>query len=503
MSKVKSQSSTGGTSGINREAGRQARTGVGHLHSSVDLWDSITHGERREGTCLNATKRSKGVCGDGSAKAGIKTPGKVRKLQIALYRKAKEDHKWRAYSLYGEVCRKEVLETAMKRVIGNGGAAGVDGFEVAALKASAESKEKFLSELQEELRAKTYKPSPVRRVYIWKDAARTRQRALGIPTVKDRVVQTAVALLLMPIWEADFHEHSYAYRPGKQTKQAMDAVSAALLSGRTEVVDADLSSYFDTIPHAELIRLVARRVSDGSILKLIKAWLRAPIVEEDRHTGKRRILPNSKGTPQGGVISPLLANLYLNGLDHAVNERCEQKPRMVRYADDIMILCRPGQGREIKDRLKVWTEAKALKLNEEKTKLVDARKQGINFLGFNVTMRKSQRAKTYIHTEPNTQSRAKLREKVKQVLNVRTRNRPVQEVVKSVNALTRGWANAFEYGNCSAVFGQMQSYVRRKLRDWLWRRHGQKHGREYYGPEKLHQEYQLWSWPLGAAWKKA
>jgi retron-type reverse transcriptase len=161
----------------------------------------------------------------------------------------------------------------------------------------------------------------------------------------------------------------------------MDTVREALLSGKVEVVDADLSSYFDLIPHRQLLQLVAKRVSDGSVLRLIKTWLRAPIVEEDRETGCRKVLPNRCGTPQGGVISPLLANLYLNDLDHAVNEKCEQKPTMVRYADDLLILCKPGQGAGLQTRLKRWLEARKLKLNEEKTRLVDTRKEGFEFLG--------------------------------------------------------------------------------------------------------------------------
>jgi group II intron reverse transcriptase/maturase len=221
--------------------------------------------------------------------------------------------------LYGELYRQDILTDALDQVIANDGVPGVDGFEVETLAKNEAYRAAWLLALAEELRTKTYRPSPVLRVYIWKDQARKKRRALGIPTVKDRVVQSAAAIVLQPIWEADFHDHSYAYRPKRRTHQAMDKVKEALLSGKVEVVDADLSSYFDLIPHRQLLRLVAKRVSDGSVLRLIKAWLRAPIVEEDRDTGRRKVVPNRCGTPQGGVISPLLANLYLNDLDHAVN----------------------------------------------------------------------------------------------------------------------------------------------------------------------------------------
>jgi len=189
--------------------------------------------------------------------------------------------------------------------------------------------------------------------------------------VRDRVVQTAVVLLLLPIFEADFHENSYAYRPRRRAQQAVDAIKVALLEGRREVVDADLSGYFDTIPHAPLMRLVKGRVSDGTILRLIKGWLRAPIVEEDRQTGVKHTVANRCGTPQGGVISPLLANLYLDGLDKAVNGGRQMKAVMVRYADDFVVLCRKGQGMEMQRRLTSWLERRGLKLNEKKTRVVD------------------------------------------------------------------------------------------------------------------------------------
>ena len=498
---VSLDASTAGTSAATPcETGR-AVAGVGDLHSSGDPADRTTAGERREGTCPLASQRSEGRDDGLSDELWIKTSPKVRKLQRVLYRKAKAEPRWRFYSLYGELYRRDLLADALDQVIANGGAPGVDGFEVETLAKDPAVREAWLLALAEELRTKQYRASPVRRVYIWKDQAKTKRRALGIPTVKDRVVQSAAAIVLQPIWEADFHDHSYAYRPKRRTHQAMDKVKEALLSGKVEVVDADLSSYFDVIPHRQLLRQVAKRVSDGSVLRLIKAWLRAPIVEEDRTTGKRRILPNSCGTPQGGVISPVLANLYLNDLDHAVNEKCEQKPTMVRYADDLLILCKPGQGAGLQARLKRWLEARQLKLNEEKTRLVDTRKEAFEFLGFVVAWRQGLRSKRwYPHVEPSAKSQAKLRDKVRAVLEVRTRNQAAVAVVREVNQITRGWATAFHYGNSTHVFGKQQTFVRNRLRRWLWRKYSCTHGLfEFFTDDRLHGQYKLWNWPLTVA----
>lgn len=496
-------STSGASAATPREAGR-AVAGVGDLHTSVDPADRTTAGERREGTCPPASQSGKGPDDGWSDELWIKTSPKVRKLQRVLYRKAKAEPRWRFYSLYGELYRRDLLSDALDQVIANGGAPGVDGFEVEALAKDPAVREAWLLALAEELRTKSYRPSPVRRVYIWKDQAKTKRRALGVPTVKDRVVQSAAAIVLQPIWEADFHDHSYAYRPKRRTHQAMDKVKEALLSGKVEVVDGDLSSYFDLIPHRQLLRQVAKRVSDGSMLRLIKAWLRAPIVEEDRDTGRRKVIPNRCGTPQGGVISPLLANLYLNDLDHAVNDRCEQKPTMVRYADDLLILCQPGQGAGLQTRLKRWLEARELKLNEEKTRLVDTRKDAVEFLGFVVAWRQGLKSKRwYPHVEPSAKSQAKLRDKVRAVLEVRTQNQAAVAVVRKVNQITRGWATAFHYGNSTHVFGKQQAFVRDRLRRWLWRKYGRTHGLfSFFTNDRLAGQYKLWNWPLTAAWTR-
>jgi len=427
----------------------------------------------------------------------ITTPEKVRKLQRALYQKAKAEPKYRFWSLYGELSRTDILQTALSMVARNGGCAGVDGVEIKDIvKESPEEEgktEAWLKALAEEIKAKQYRPSPVRRVYIPK--ADGKKRPLGIPTVKDRVVQAAAVLVLMPIFEADMHEHSYAYRPGRNAHQAMDAIKKGIEAGQFEIIDADLSGYFDTIPHSPLMKLVARRISDGSLLKLIRSWLRAPIEERSKgEGGKGRRKANRQGTPQGGVISPLLANLYLDRLDKEVNERKELKARMVRYADDFVILSRPGQGPALKERLTRWLSARGLTLNEKKTRLVDIRKEGIKFLGFSVSWRQKRKQWWgYAHVEPHHKSRQKLRDSVKELLNHWTQVRPEEEIVRALNRKLKGWTGYFRYGNPSHVFGKMEYYLQNKLRNWLWKRHGKPAGKyERYSNEALRQIWGLY-----------
>ena len=495
-----SASTTGPSQAKPGEAGRVAAE-VGAVHSSVDPTDRITVGERRDGTCPSASQSGEGLDDGQGDELWIKTSPNVRKLQRVLYRKAKAKPQWRFYSLYGELSRLDVLTDAVEQVISNKGAPGVDGFRIETLAKDAAVRAAWLLALSVELKAKHYRPSPLRRVYIWKDQAKTKRRALSIPTVKDRVVQTAMAIVLQPIWEADYHEYSYAYRPKRRTHQAMDIVRGALLSGKTEVIDADLASYFDKIPHRQLMQLVAQRVSDGSILRLIKAWLRAPIIEEDRKTGRRKVMSNTCGAPQGGVISPGLANLYLNALDHEMNDTCELHPTMVRYADDLVILAKPGNGSALLAALRGWLETRELKLNEEKTRLVDSRKEPFCFLGFAVSWRQGFKGKRrYPHVEPSAKTQMKLRDKVRSILNVRTRNQPDLATVEELNRVTRGWATAFHYGNSSRVFNKQQYYVRNKLRHWLWRKYSRTHALfGFFTDDRLHGQYHLWHWPRNVA----
>lgn len=485
--------------------GRAARE-VGVLRSSQEAGATQTPVEPREGAWVNANANSEGS-EDGRSAAQrlfdrITTPPKIQKLQRTLYRKAKAEPKYRFYSLYGELLRKDLLETAMASVAHNNGAAGIDGQECEIYLKSDEAWDQWREALLEELRTKKYRPNPVRRVYLPKGEGK--RRPLGIPTVKDRVVQTAVMLLLLPILEADSHPNSYAYRPKRGAHQAMDAIKAALLSGRIEVIDADLSGYFDSIPHRQLLRVVARRISDGAILKLIRGWLRAPMVEPQspRGQGGSGSGTNPRGTPQGGVISPLLANAYLNQLDWEVNERCEVKPVMVRYADDFVILSRPGEGNGLRERLQRWLDRRGLVLNEKKTRLVDIRQEGIKFLGFALNWRQGRSGRHYPHVEPHPQSLKKLRDGIREKLNRGTLWRSVDEVVPELNRKLKGWTGYFHYGNSSAVMANVGEYVRNKLQRWLWRKHGCSSALwSSYTPEELHERFGLFRMPCHAAWK--
>lgn len=424
----------------------------------------------------------------------IPTPeDKVQKLQRTLCRKAKEDKRWRAWSLYGDLCRRHVLATALKAVLSNAGAAGVDGVTTEEIKASAPA---FLDGLQRQLQEKSYRPSPVLRVWIPK--ADGKQRPLGIPTVKDRVVQAAVRVLLEPIFEADFNEGSYGYRRGRNAHQAIDAIVQALWQGKSEVIDADLSGYFDTINHAQLLRLVARRVSDGSILRLVKLFLKAPIVEEK--AGRRSIRPNDRGTPQGGVISPLLANLYLNSLDHGVNGKPEMQAKLVRYADDFVLLTRPGNGAGLYRRLEVYLERKGLTLNAAKTRVIDIRQSDLTFLGFTIRWQRSPRTgRHYPHVEPSPKARRKLHEAIRPILNHWTLHENCVATVRQVNRVARGWSQYYRHRNCTQVFASELDWLRDRLRRWLWRKYGRTHPLyEFFTNDRLHGQYGLFALPTRA-----
>jgi len=309
----------------------------------------------------------------------------------------------------------------------------------------------------------------------------------------------AVYLVLMPIFEADFHPRSFGFRPGRSAHQAVEAIREALRMGKTEVVDADLAQYFDTIPHRQLLRQVARRVSDGMILKLIKAWLRAPIMEEEEGGG-RSMKTNRRGTPQGGVISPLLANIYLHPLDEGVNDQCRQKPRMIRYADDLVILCRPGEGPEMKERLGRWLQTKGLALNERKTRVLQSCESGFEFLGFSFRWQQSKKGTPYVHTEPSPAAEQALRDRVRELTPRSTTWRSAREVVREINQVTRGWGNYFALAHHHQSFGQMNYFVALRLRQWLWRKHGSPSGKYKRWPANaLFKTYGLYRLPTHLA----
>jgi RNA-directed DNA polymerase len=310
--------------------------------------------------------------------ATLETPEKLRELQRALYQRAKREPHFRAYALYDKVYRQDVLAHAYALVKAKAGAPGPDGETFEDIE--ARGRVALLEELHEELKSKSYRPGPVRRVYIPKLGGG--ERPLGIPNIRDRVVQMAAKLLLEPLYEADFGEESYGFRPRKNAHQALDAVQAALEEGMCWIIDADINGYFDAIPHERLMKAVAERVVDGAMLALVKRFLEAPIVDERDGGGPRR---NREGTPQGGVISPLLANIYLNLMDRNFRRRVvagELQGRLVRYADDFLVLCSREPGREL-----AWVKQLmgrlGLQLHAKKTRVVDARRETFDFLGHN------------------------------------------------------------------------------------------------------------------------
>jgi RNA-directed DNA polymerase len=401
------------------------------------------------------------------------TPEKIRILQRKLYRKAKAEPAFRFYVLYDKICREDILRHAYTLARANAGAAGVDGTTFTAIEASG--LEAWLAGLREELVSKTYRPDPVRRVMIPKPNGGG-ERPLGIPTIRDRVVQTAAKLVLEPIFEADFEDNAYGYRPARGAVDAVKDVHRHLCRGYADVVDADLSRYFDSIPHSDLMKSVARRIMDRHVLRLIKLWLRAPIEERDEGNGRRRIgggKSNTRGTPQGGVASPLLANIYMNRfLKHwRLTGRGEAfRAHVVAYADDFVILSR-GRAAEAL----AWTKAVmtqiGLAINEAKTSLKDARQERFDFLGYSFgPHRYKANGKWYLSASPSKKSIQRLKTKVGNLL-VPGNNDPWPEVRDTLNKSLLGWSNYFCHGTLRSAFRAVDRYVYERVRDFLARRH--------------------------------
>lgn len=439
----------------------------------------------------------------------LSTPNTIRTLQRKLYHKAKQEPAFRFYALYDKIYRDDILSHAYHLVRANKGAPGIDGVTFNAIE-RGEGQAEYLAQLKEALQEKTYRAQAVRRVWIPKPDSG--ERPLGIPTLRDRVVQRALKLVIEPIFEADFCETSYGFRPQRSAHQAIDQVSDALLSGHRTVIDADISNYFETIPHAKLMTVLAERISDGAVLGLINSWLKAPVVEEDGD-GKRRTIGGGKGhrkgTPQGGVISPLLANLYLHLLDriwerHDLERRLGA--RLVRYADDLVILCR-GDVRAPMGTLRTVLERLDLQLNPTKTKVVDARAEIFEFLGFSYRLRRSRwSGKVYPHVEPSKRAVQRLKDRVKQLTDRRRCPVPLDDVMNELNVSLRGWTGYFHHRNCSNVFRNVKMQVEERLRTHLRRRHklhsrGAAYGR--FPNHRLYERYGLFKLPTTAGWKKA
>jgi group II intron reverse transcriptase/maturase len=405
---------------------------------------------------------------------------KIQEFQRKLYEKAKSDKKFRFYSLYDKTYRTDILEEAYRKAKSNGGTSGVDGetFEDVETKGRAE----YLRELQQELRSEEYKPKPVLRVYIPKENGK--KRPLGIPTVKDRIVQTAFLMVLEPIFEADFSESSYGFRPKKSAHGAVREIYKYLNWGCEEIYDVDLEKYFETVEHAKLLKLVAQRVSDGRILHVIKQWLSCGYVEDGQHRQGKR------GTPQGGVISPLLANIYLNPVYQAFERNGignieKGSIHIVRYADDILILAQKNLERGI-NLLEHYVDRLGLSLNKEKTRRLNLKEdKKLEFLGFEFIRTKSWRTnKRLILVRPNPKSQKKCREKIRILINQKIPLK-AEDQIKELNKYLTGWTNYFRLGNSSKALSQINHFVNKRVRRLLQRQKGG----SGYGWNKIDREY--------------
>ena len=403
---------------------------------------------------------------------GLQTPERIRILQRKLYFKAKSEPEFRFYVLYDKICREDILIHAYRLAKANGGSAGTDGVTFDQI--ASEGVTEWVTGIREQLRAKTYRPQPVRRVMIPKPGGG--ERPLGIPTIRDRVVQTATKLVVEPIFEADLEPNVHGYRPKRSALDAIQQVHQLLKQGYTDVVDADLSKYFDTIPHQALMQCVSRRIVDHSVLRLIKLWLKTPVVHDDgkgrggKITGGRK---STCGTPQGGVISPLLANIYMTRfLKHWRMQGCDEifRAHVVSYADDFVILSRGKAAQALE-----WTDAVmehlGLRLNETKTVIRNGRKETFNFLGYTfgrMTFKKD--GTCYLGASPSKISVSRLKQKVGALLRPSEKG-AFPDVRNRLNALLRGWCTYFCYGTTMIAYRAVERNVYNRVRRFLVERH--------------------------------
>ena len=401
----------------------------------------------------------------------LETPIQIRELQRKLYLKAKEEPNYRFYLLYDKICREDILAQGYELAKANQGAPGVDGQTFEQIETAG--REEWLNGIRSDLRAKTYRPQPVRRVLIPKPGGG--ERPLGIPTIRDRVVQTAAKLVLEPIFEADLEPSAYGYRPKRSAQDAIRKVHKLLCEGYTDVVDADLSKYFDTIPHFGLMQCVARRIVDRHVLRLIKMWLKAPVEERDG-SGTRRLTGGKNstcGTPQGGIVSPMLANLYMNRFLKywRITKRGEVfQAQIVNYADDFVILSRGFAAEALNWTRQVMMRI-GLTLNETKTSIRQARREPFDFLGYTFGPHRYRKdGHWYLGASPSKKSVARLRKKVGEWL-VRGNVAPWQEVRDRLNRMLRGWSNYFSHGTRMPAYRAVDNYVYRRVRDFLCKRH--------------------------------
>lgn len=455
--------------------------------------------------------RGKAPCGGHAAKAGKcegldgravpKNPcgqertDKVQQLQRQLWAAAKQRQGRRFHALYGQICRDDILQEAWRRVRRNKGAAGIDRQSIEHVEQYGE--QRLIKELQNQLQTGKYKAPAVRRVYIPK--ANGDKRALGIPTVQDRIVQMAAKLVLEPVFEADFKSCSYGFRPKRSANQALETLREQGAQGGNHVLDADISDYFGSIDHDKLMTLIGRRVSDGRMLRLIRQWLQAGVMEAGQ------IKPSKAGTPQGGVISPLLSNIFLHVLDTVWTNRCTHLGKLVRYADDFVVMCESAQDcEEAQRRIEYVLGKLGLRLHPDKTKRVELTggRQGFDFLGCHMHKRMSGRLweqkaikRYYLHRWPSVRAMKRVRARVKELTARQRCHQDMRGVIEQLNPVLRGWGQYFQSGNAARQFISVDGYVLRRLRGLRIARAGrnlkagkaQTWNREYFEALGLHR----------------